>query len=150
MIVQSRCVRAVITGFATGLRWASVERAFGQLRSEWEENGRKWRACCMPALTMVVEQGKMKRAVLQLVFNWTEHCELRIETEDGNEEKKKKGIKMRTEKRRTEEDEGRLRRSKTALREWETLQKTELGYVVESVPPSAGREDEIPKIRCDR
>jgi hypothetical protein len=160
MIVQSRCVRAVITGFATGLRWASVERAFTQMRSGWEDNERKWRACCVPALTMVVERGKMKRAVLQLVFNWTgdleqqrdssEHCGLQIEIKEGRDGKKKKNRKRRMEKRRLQEIKGRLWRSQTGVRVWETLEKAEIGFLVRAVPPSAGQQDEVPKVRCDR
>ena len=61
----------------------------------------------------------------------------------------------------------RLRRSRALLKEWETRKKDDIGLTAEeagrvspsarrgpgreqTVPPSAGREDAVPKIRCDR
>ncbi len=106
----------------------------------------------------------MKRAVLHLVFNWTdeaeqlapscENSELQMRSRH-NRAKKKKGKKQA--KRETEasttatgEIKWRLRPCKTALREWETLEKAEIGQRVKVVPPAAVQQAEVPRLLHER
>jgi hypothetical protein len=100
-----------------------------------------------------------------------EQGQLEMESELGEEEKKEK------KKTRvpvtipscdvTGDMKWRRRRPRALLNEWETRKKDEIGAVVQAacsglyiakqeparvkpVPPSAGQQDEVPKVRCNR
>ena len=147
MIVQVRCVNAVVRGFAAGLRWASAERVVLQLISNWTARSTAPEEHARDQLNLVLKKEERKK-------------------------KKKKGKRkqmtlMAQVRTVTGEGKRRLRRSGAVLKEWETRQKVEIGAAVrkacrvsplarqvpareKSVPPSAGQQDEGPRIRCDR
>ena len=97
------------------------------------------------AFALGLRLGKLKRAVLQLVFNWIEGTlvqggqeqgQLEIESELGEEEKhKKKKTRvpvMSTSCAVTGEMKWRRRRPRALLQEWETRKKDEIGAAVQA------------------
>ena len=136
----------MITGFATGFRWASVERAFLQLRSNWEENGRGTDKRVRDEQWALYLDEKEKKEEKTSARRETEIAPVRIPTGALNM---------------------RLRRSRAMLREWETRKKDDIGLTAEevdrvspsarrgpgreqSVPHSAGQKDEVPRLRHNR
>ena len=165
---DEHCTGAAGEGI-TGQAWQGTHAARSDRERSWWTAASllRWRgrSLCMAVLVMAAMQGRMKRAVLQLVFNWTEESEqLTSSCEDSelqmrskhNREKKKKEEKKKAKRERevsstsTGEIKGRLRRCKTALREWEIPKKAEIGHLVKVVPPSAVQQAEVPRLLHER
>jgi hypothetical protein len=164
---DEHCTGAAGEGI-TGQAWQGTHAARSDRERSWWTAASllRWRerSLCMAVLAMAAMQGRMKRAVLQLVFNWTdeaeqlspscENSELQMRSRHNREKKKKgkKKAKRETEARSTATGEikWRLRRCKTALREWETLEKAEIGQRVKVVPPAAVQQAEVPRLLHER
>jgi hypothetical protein len=167
---DEHCTGAAGEGI-TGQAWQGThtarldrERSGGTATSllRWRERSR-----CMAVLAMAAMQSRMKRAMLQLVFNWTdeadqlpsscENSELQMRSGHNREKKKngKKKAKREMEARSTVRGgiKGRLRRCKTVTGEVKRRLrrcKTEIGQRVKAVPPAAVQQAEVPRLLHER